>query len=128
MSRQLYQGKILEHYREPLNRGNMEEPDLESEVSNPHCGDELRFTAKVEGEGFVELKFDGEGCALSTASASLLTERLSGQDRGSVTDLEPGEVFRLLGVEKEEVTPIRQKCVLLAKEGIEKLVSEDDET
>lgn len=128
MTRQLYQGKILEHYNEPRNRGTVTAPDISAEVSNPNCGDDLRFTADIEDGRFRELKFEGEGCALSIAIASLLSEKISGEDVGSVEEMEVDGLFELLGVDKNQVTPTRQKCVLIAKEGVEKLVKNYDET
>lgn len=128
MNRQIYKEEILEHYQDPLNNGEVENADLESEVSNPHCGDEFRFTASVDDTKFSDIRFEGEGCALSTAAASLLTEELSGGEIDRVKKLEGDELFELLGVEKENITPIRQKCVLLAKEGLEKMVKEHDRT
>ncbi len=121
MSRQLYRGKILEHYKEPRRFGELEEAELETEVANPHCGDDLRFTGRVEDET-LHLRFEGDGCALSIAAASLLADQLDGGPVDDATDIADEDVFEMLGIQKDAIAPIRVKCVLLAKRGIEEMI------
>lgn len=123
MSRQLYRGKILEHYKEPRKFGTVDDPGLDVEVANPHCGDVLRFTGRVE-DGELVLRFEGDGCALSIAAASLLADRLDGAAVDAVEDVSEEELFDMLGIQKDTIAPVRVKCVLLGKRGIEELVSD----
>ncbi len=75
----LYQSVILDHNRHPRNRGHLDTPDLKAEGYNPLCGDHLTVTIKLENDRVKEVKFEGSGCAISTASASLMTETLKGK-------------------------------------------------
>ncbi|MDY6770047.1 MAG: iron-sulfur cluster assembly scaffold protein [Candidatus Nanohaloarchaea archaeon] len=118
MNRQLYEGKILEHYREPRHTGTVDDPDATVAASNPHCGDDFTFTAAVDGGRVTELRFDGAGCALSTAAASLLTDEMIGEPVDALADIPEEDVFRLVGIEKDEIAPPRVKCVLLARRAL----------
>jgi len=75
----LYQEVILDHNRTPRNFGPMEDADHSAEGNNPLCGDQLRLYIKMDGERVVQVRFEGSGCAISTASASLMTEIVSGK-------------------------------------------------
>ena len=101
----LYRDFILEHYRAPHNRGVLEPHDLHFADSNPTCGDELSMTIRLDGskERVVDVAHDGRGCAISQASASILTDELRGID--------PREVIEALGV---PIGPARLKCALLS--------------
>lgn len=125
---QLYREKILDHYNEPRNFGTVEDPDLEAEVTNPNCGDELEFTARVKGGNVEDIRFRGDGCALSIASASLLTRKNRGEAVEDLEGFDDGEMLDMIGVKREELSPVRMKCVLLARDGMERLVENYDET
>lgn len=124
-STSLYREKILSHYREPHNQGRVDDPDLSGRADNPNCGDELLFTAAVDDGRFAGLAFEGEGCALSVAAASLLTDALQDEPLDAA-DVPDDEMFGMLGLEKDEVSPLRVKCVLLARDGIVSMVTEHD--
>jgi nitrogen fixation NifU-like protein len=108
----LYRDFILEHYREPHNRGVLEPHDLHFADSNPTCGDEMSMTLRLDQarERVAEVAFDGRGCAISQASASILTDDLRGLTLGELRDLDPAEVVANLGV---PIGPARLKCALL---------------
>ncbi|MFB6265771.1 MAG: iron-sulfur cluster assembly scaffold protein [Candidatus Nanohaloarchaea archaeon] len=125
MTRNLYREKILEHYRNPSNRGEVGDPDIEAEVSNPNCGDEIRMAAEVENGVIREVGFEGEGCALGIASVSMLTEELEG--RNMEESVEDDEIFDMLGLDPEHVSSVRRKCVLLSKKAFQEMV-EDERT
>ena len=79
---ELYREQILEHYKRPHNFGAVENPDLEFEDTNPFCGDEQHITIRLdEDDRVAEVKFEGQGCAISTAATSLLTDELIGMSR-----------------------------------------------
>jgi nitrogen fixation NifU-like protein len=81
MLQDLYKEIVLDHYRRPRHRGELENADLEEHLLNPLCGDEVTVYARLEGDKLAEVSFTGRGCSISQASASMLTERLSGKSR-----------------------------------------------
>jgi nitrogen fixation NifU-like protein len=111
MEDQLYREQILEHYKRPHNFGRVESPDLEFEDTNPFCGDEQHVTMRLDEEGRVaEIAFEGQGCAISTAATSLLTDELLGKTREELLALPKEEVLDLLGI---EISATRMKCAML---------------
>jgi nitrogen fixation NifU-like protein len=108
----LYRDFILEHYREPHNRGVLDPHDLHFADSNPTCGDELSMTLRLDpaAERIADVAFDGRGCAISQASASIMTDELRGMSLDEVRGMDPREVVEALGV---PIGPARLKCALL---------------
>jgi nitrogen fixation NifU-like protein len=110
---ELYREQILEHYKRPHNFGPLEdfEFDLEFEDSNPFCGDEQHVGIKLDGDGRVaEVRFEGKGCAISTAASSLLSDELAGRSREELLRLDKSFVLELLGI---DISATRMKCALL---------------
>ena len=111
MDEQLYREQILEHYKHPQNFGRLDEFDLEFEDSNPFCGDEQHVFIKLdEDDRVAEVSFEGQGCAISTAATSLLTDELAGMSREQLLALPKEYVLELLGI---EISATRLKCALL---------------
>jgi nitrogen fixation protein NifU and related proteins len=111
MTDQLYREQILEHYKHPQNFGPPGEFDLEFEDSNPFCGDEQHVWIRLDDEGHVaEVRFEGKGCAISTAATSLLTDELEGKSREELLALPKEFVLELLGI---DISATRMKCALL---------------
>ncbi len=81
MMRELYTQVIMDHYKHPRNRGELEDPDLEEHLLNPLCGDEVTVYANFQEGKVADVRFDGRGCSISQASASMMTERLVGRSR-----------------------------------------------
>src|SRR4029453_15935939 len=107
----LYRDQILEHYKRPHHFGRLDEFDLEFEDSNPFCGDEQHVFVKLDDDGRVaEVAFEGQGCAISTAATSLLTDELLGKSREEILALPKEEVLDLLGI---EISATRMKCAML---------------
>ncbi len=108
----LYRDFILEHYREPHNRGTLDPHDLHFADSNPTCGDEMSMTLRLDDakELVVDVAFDGRGCAISQASASIMTDELRGKSLVELRELDPKDVIENLGV---PIGPARLKCALL---------------
>lgn len=79
--RDLYTQVIMDHYKRPRNRGEIEGADIEEHLLNPLCGDEVTVYVSFEGDTVANVKFGGRGCSISQASASMMTERLMGKDR-----------------------------------------------
>jgi nitrogen fixation NifU-like protein len=125
--RDLYRDVIIDHNRQPRNFGRLNPADAHAEGFNPLCGDRLELYVTLEGERLKDLKFEGKGCAISVASASLMTETLKGKTRaeaqryfdevhalltqaGHVPTLDLGKLAALSGVRE---FPVRVKCASL---------------
>jgi nitrogen fixation protein NifU and related proteins len=93
--KELYRDVILDHNRSPRNVGRVEPADAQAAGHNPLCGDRLTVTLRLEGDRVAEVRFEGQGCAISTASASLMTEAITGRSRADIERLY-GEVHALL--------------------------------
>lgn len=106
----IYREIILEHYKNPKNRGTLDPHDYSYEDVNPLCGDEVRIDVRVEGDRISEVKFSGRGCAVSQASASILTEMVEGQTLDAVKAIGKDELFDEIGI---PISPARVKCALL---------------
>jgi nitrogen fixation protein NifU and related proteins len=107
----LYRENILEHYKQPRNFGELENPDLEFEDNNPLCGDELRVQLRVDDDGRIgDVRFSGHGCAISQASASMASEEIVGMPVDDLIRLDRDFVLDLLGI---EISATRMKCALL---------------
>lgn len=114
MSYEMYQEAILDHYRNPRNVGKLEAPDLHARGDNPLCGDEVALYLKLDEKGRVaDVKFQGQGCAISQASASLLTVHLKGQPLEEVRQVDKETALKLLGI---PISPVRLKCAILSVE------------
>ena len=110
MSSDIYKDIILDYYRHPRNFGDLPEPDVRSKDSNPLCGDVIEMQLKIK-EGRVEdLRFKGRGCAISQASASMLTELAKGKTLDEIKALTKENVLSMLGIDPG---PTRIKCALL---------------
>ena len=108
----LYREEILEHYKRPRNWGPMESPDLVFEDVNPVCGDVLKVMLKVDESGTVtEVRFDGHGCAISQAAASMASEEVKGMTVDEVARLDRDAILDLLGI---DISATRMKCALLS--------------
>jgi nitrogen fixation protein NifU and related proteins len=98
--RELYTQVIMDHYKRPRNRGALEGADLEEHLLNPLCGDEVTVYALFDGDKVSEVKFEGRGCSISQASASMMTERLRGKSRAEA-EKEIGDFKAMMVGEKE---------------------------
>jgi nitrogen fixation NifU-like protein len=108
----LYRQQIIDRYKHPLKRGVLDPNDITYEDENPLCGDRLRIDLRVGPDGRIsEAAFSGDGCAISQASADLLTEYIEGKTLEEVRSLTKEDVLDLLGI---ELSPIRLKCALLS--------------
>jgi nitrogen fixation protein NifU and related proteins len=85
--KELYRDVILDHNRSPRNFGRLEPADAQAAGHNPLCGDKLTLTLRIQGDQVQDLRFEGQGCAISTASASLMTEAVKGRSRAQIAQL-----------------------------------------
>jgi nitrogen fixation NifU-like protein len=109
----LYRDFILEHYRNPHNKGVLDPHDLHFADSNPTCGDEMSMTLLLDEsrQRIADVAFDGRGCAISQASASILTDELRGMTLDEIRDMDPKTLLEGIGV---PIGPARLKCALLS--------------
>ena len=108
----LYREQILDHYKHPHNFGELDDADLEFEDNNPLCGDELRVQLKVGHDGRIEdVRFSGQGCAISQASASMVSDEIKGMPVDDLLRLDRSFVLELLGI---DISATRMKCALLS--------------
>ena len=85
--KELYRDVILDHNKAPRNFGKLESSDAHADGHNPLCGDRLTVFLKMDGDRVEDIRFEGKGCAISTASASLMTEAIKGKDRANIGEL-----------------------------------------
>lgn len=112
MSDDIYREIILDHYRNPRNKGKLPGADISTHDSNPLCGDEIDIHMKVQGDKILDVKFEGTGCAISQASASMLTEMVINKPLTSVKDIAKTDILENIGL--TNLGPARVKCALLA--------------
>jgi nitrogen fixation NifU-like protein len=112
LSDDIYREIILDHYRNPRNKGKLSNADVSIHDSNPLCGDEIDIHLKIEEEKVKDIKFEGRGCAISQASASMLTEMIMDKPLTTVKDLTKEDVLENIGL--MNLGPVRIKCALLS--------------
>lgn len=118
----LYRDEILEHYRNPHNFGTLEAPTTAKEGANPLCGDRITLMLAINDDGTVEdVAFTGRGCAISQASASMLTDEIKGKPLTEIAQLGEKDVLHNLGI---EISPARMKCAMLSLETLQSAVSD----
>ncbi len=117
----LYQAEILEHYRHPLHRGVLDTADVVQREHNPTCGDTLTFYLQFQDDVITNITWEGEGCAISQAAASLLTDEIIGLTRSQIAAMQKEDVLKLLGI---ELGPTRLKCALLSLQGVTHAVNQ----
>lgn len=118
----IYRQLILDHYKNPRNFGHLSKPDVRVEEGNVTCGDRIIIELKVDKKTkkITEISFSGEGCAISQASASLLTEKVKGFTFGQVMEITTQGILDMLGT---SLTPSRVKCAILSLEVLQKGIS-----
>ena len=139
---QLYRSVIMDHYKTPRNKGAIENDSINIEMNNPTCGDRIHLTLQVEDGIVKDAKFDGEGCSISMASASMMTQAVKGKDVETALglsktfsdmmlgkdyddSLDLGDIEALQGVSQ---FPARIKCATLAWKAMEKGVHEQEKS
>jgi nitrogen fixation NifU-like protein len=106
----IYADIILDHYKNPRNFGTLESHNAEARDNNPLCGDVIGVQIKIEKNIIRSIKFTGQGCAISQASASMLTEELIGKNTAFVKNLKNKDIVDMLGI---DLSATRMKCALL---------------
>lgn len=138
----LYRQVIMDHYKNPRNKGTLADDAITLEMNNPTCGDRIQLHFIIEDDTVVDAKFEGEGCSISLASASMMTQAVKGKQvnealemaqyfsqmmlgqEPETDDLELGDIQALQGVQK---FPARIKCATLAWKAMEKAIDKKNE-
>jgi len=107
---QLYREAILDHYKHPRRKGHIDGADIQFHDTNPFCGDEVTIELKIANGIVVDAAFDGRGCAISQASASMIMEEIVGMSVADLKEWGKEEILEMLGI---EIGPVRLKCALL---------------
>lgn len=128
MTDSIYRELILDHNKNPRNKGVLDQPEFTYEDVNPLCGDEIRMDINTDGERVTDIRFSGRGCAISQAAASILTEMVAGQPLDEVKAISRDDLLEELGV---PISPARMKCAMLGlkvlKAGIYGVPPADDQ-
>ena len=120
MTADMYQENILDHYKRPHNFGELSTATNKAHGANPLCGDEIDFWLEFDADEKVsDIKFNGRGCTITIASASMLSEKLQGMSKQDVGRLTLDEAVHLLGV---PINPARLKCATLALETVQQAI------
>lgn len=111
----MYRQQILDHYKNPRNYGELTEPTFSHVGENPSCGDTIQVDVQLadDGETIERVAFTGDGCAISQAAASLLTQELPGKSVEELKAMDTDDIVDLLGV---DISPMRIKCAVLARQ------------
>lgn len=118
----LYRDEILEHYRNPHNFGILDSPTTSKEGANPLCGDRITLMLEIGDDGTVQnVAFTGRGCAISQASASMLTDEIKGKSLDDIAHMGRQDVLDNLGI---EISPARMKCAMLSLETLRDATSD----
>lgn len=120
MSENIYQENILDHNAHPHNKRAILSTHTEAEVRNSLCGDRTVLQIFFDDKGLVsDAAFQGEGCAISQAGLSMLTDKIKGLDLNTLRFLSPGDIYTMLGV---PISPSRVNCALLGYAALEKIL------
>jgi nitrogen fixation protein NifU and related proteins len=120
MIKELYPPHLLDHYRNPRHWGVLENPDISSGMKNPSCGDQIQIFGRLEGDRLTAVSFIGQGCVLSQAAASLLTEAVLGKTITQIKNFSADDMQRLVAI---PVGPLRRGCIMLALEALQEALT-----
>jgi nitrogen fixation NifU-like protein len=113
---ELYKQNIIEHYKNPANKGILSDFDIKLQAKNVNCGDDVVIYIKLgENKEIEDISFDGYGCAISTASSSMLLEKIKGKTIEELKTISPGDIYNMLGI---KISPNRVNCALLSYKAI----------
>jgi nitrogen fixation protein NifU and related proteins len=117
----LYQENIMDHFRNPRNKGVLDRPSAIKEEFNPVCGDKIKVMVKVNNNILIDVKFGGSGCAISQAAMSMITEEVKNKSVDEVLRISQENMVELLGI---PIGPVRIKCALLGLRTMQKAIVE----
>ncbi len=118
-----YKDEIIDHYKSPRNFGEMDDADLTINESNSSCGDVVQVQLKMNGEKIEEMRWRGVGCAISTAAASMLSEKVVGMKFSDIEKIGEKGIVEMMG---GEINTGRMKCATLAYRALQKVLEKND--
>lgn len=116
----LYQEEIMEHYLHPRNRRLIEYPDLKGYMINPSCGDAVTFELRLTGDTIIEVGFQGAGCVISQATASLMSEYILHKNLEDIKNMTHADILKLV---KIPLGPTRLRCALLSLQALQTIIN-----
>ncbi len=119
----MYREQIIDLYKNPLNFGSLKNPTHKYKEFNSLCGDEIEIFLVIENNKVKDVKFEGKGCAISIASASLITEEIKGKNIESIKKMNFTDIKKLMGI---DVIYTRVKCATLALDAIKRALNKDN--
>ena len=117
----IYRENILDHYKNPHNKGNIENAEIKFTENNPLCGDVISINLKLNDHKVEDIKFSGRGCAISQSATSMLTDEVKGKTLEEAKNIKREDVVNLLGI---DVGPVRTKCAVLGLVAIKNGINE----
>lgn len=111
MSQKIYRAELMEHFKSQDYRGKITDPDFQAQDGNPSCGDKLEVSGRLSDGVISEVKFDGSGCVISVATASMLAEQVTNQSVKAVLDISSDMLIDQIGI---SLGPTRMRCMLLS--------------
>lgn len=115
----IYRENILDHYKNPRNQGTLENPDIQHKELNPICGDQIQVTIKFNRSSIENIKFIGNGCAISQSSMSMLSEKVKGMEIEKIKEINKDDIVNMLSI---PISPVRLKCALLGLDTIKNAI------
>ncbi len=115
----IYSENIMEHYKDPRNFGKLENENASYKDSNPLCGDKINVQLIIENDEIKEIKYECDGCAISRASSSIISEKIKGMELKDILKLNKDFVLDSLGI---QLNPMRLKCAMLSLRAIQKAI------
>jgi len=106
----MYRENILDHYKNPHNKGEIADPEIKFTENNPLCGDVITITLKLNNDEVEDIKFSGQGCAISQSAMSMLTDEVKGKSFEEVKKISREDVVKMLGI---DIGVVRIKCAIL---------------
>lgn len=119
----IYREEILDHYKNPRNSGQIKDPDCQSELDNPLCGDMIKVFVQLEQDIIKEIKYQAEGCSVSVATISMLSERIKGLPKKQVMLLNQADVLAILGI---PLSATRLQCAMLGLTAIQNCLNQNN--
>ena len=113
---ELYKENILDHYKHPHNKRNLAGATFSHREFNPLCGDQIQVYLQIKKKKVQDVSFEGSGCAISQAAASMLTDDIKGKNIEEIKKMGPWDIFNLLGI---RISPARSKCALLGLRAVQ---------
>jgi nitrogen fixation protein NifU and related proteins len=120
---EIYKENILDHYKNPRNNKELSNPFIKHREFNPVCGDDLTIYLEVKDDVITDASFEGNGCAISIAAASMLTDLIKGKTLDQVKEIKREEIFEVLGI---SLGVVRMKCGLLSLKAVVKGINEKE--